>query len=207
MKKAKTSPQKEEEQKSHQCKWCFKLYKTELGLRTHIGKMHKEEEEEDIAAARAAIENQISVEEEKFCQLWASDREFFGNGTQSYIEAFDVVIVRKVDKNSDENEMTYEMVRYSAHKLLTKANILKRINEIFESRGLNDEFVDKQLEVVITQNAEFSPKVKAIAEYNKLKKRTTLQVEHTHSFAKYDEMTDEELEKALAEGEKFFKKQ
>lgn len=204
-KKAKTSPNTEEK-KSHQCKWCFKLYATELGLTQHIGKMHAEERDEELEMARAAIENQMSAEEEHFCQLWASDREFFGNGTQSYIEAFDVKIVKKPNHDSDDNEMTYEMVRFAAHKLLTKANILKRINEIFESRGLNDAFVDKQLEVVITQNAEFSPKVKAIAEYNKLKKRTVVQVEHTHSFAKYEEMSDEELERSLQEGEKFFKK-
>lgn len=168
--------------------------------------MHAQERDEELEIARAAIENQMSPEEEQFCILWASDREFFGNGTQSYIEAFDVKIVKKPDPESQDNEMTYEMVRYHAHKLLTKANILKRINEIFESRGLNDAFVDKQLEVVITQNAEFSPKVKAIAEYNKLKKRTVVQVEHTHSFAKFENMTDEEVDKALEQGEKFFKK-
>lgn len=201
----KKSPKKGETQ-SYQCKWCIKLYKTEHALNTHIGRMHIEERENELEIARAAIENQMSPEEEQFCILWASDREFFGNGTQSYIEAFDVKIVKKPDPESQDNEMTYEMVRYHAHKLLTKANILNRINEIFESRGLNDAFVDKQLEVVITQNAEFSPKVKAIAEYNKLKKRTVVQVEHTHSFAKFDSMSDEELEKALEQGEKFFKK-
>lgn len=204
--KAKTSP-KTEETKSHQCKWCFKLYKTEHGLNTHIGKEHAEERDEEVAREKAAMENMLSPQEEYFCELWASDRELFGNGTQSYIEAFEVKIVKKPDPDSDDNEMTYDQVKWAAHKLLTKANLLKRINEIFESRGLNDEFVDKQLEVVITQNAEFSPKIKAIAEYNKLKKRTTnstVTVEHT--FAKYDEMSDEELERALQSGEKFFKK-
>lgn len=205
-KKKSPKTKKEEKTKSHSCKWCFKLYGTALGLTQHIGKMHAEERDEEVEREKAALENKMSVEEETFCNLWASDREFFGNGTQSYIEAFEVKIVKKPDPDSDDNEMTYDMVRYAAHKLLTKANILKRINEIFEGRGLNDAFVDKQLELVITQNAEFSPKVKAIAEYNKLKKRTVVQVEHTHSFAKFDSMTDDELEKELANGEKFFKK-
>lgn len=35
---------------------------------------------------------------------------------------------------------------------------------------------------------------------------TTSVIEHTHSFAKFDGMTDEELEKELANGEKFFQK-
>lgn len=202
----KKSPEKEEK-KSHQCKWCFKLYGTQRGLDSHIGKQHAAERDEEIAREKAAMENMLSPQEEYFCELWASDRELFGNGTQSYIEAFEVKIVKKPDPESEDNEMTYEQVRYHAHKLLTNVNILKRINEIFESRGLNDEFVDKQLEVVITQNAEFSPKIKAITEYNKLKKRTTnstVTVEHT--FAKYDEMSDQELEQAIAAGEKFYKK-
>jgi hypothetical protein len=190
------------------CPYCMKLFTTPRGLNTHVGKLHKEEHEAAVAAEKAAMEGVLSVEEEKFCQLWASDREFFGNGVQSYIEAFDVVIVKgKSRGETDDNEMTYEAAKAQAHILLTNVDILRRINEIFESRGLNDEFVDKQLEVVITQNAEFSPKIKAISEYNKLKKRTTnstVTVEHT--FAKYDEMSDEELERALQSGEKFFKK-
>lgn len=147
----------------------------------------------------------LSAQEEEFCEIFGSDREFFGNGVQSYIEAFDIEVVLNPNHKYPQQK-TYESCKVAAHKLLTRNNLLIRINQVFESRGLNDTFVDKQLEKVITQDAEFSSKVQAIREYNKLKKRTVVQVEHTHSFAKYDSMTDEELEKSLAEGEKFFKK-
>lgn len=147
----------------------------------------------------------LSAEDELFCELFASDREMFGNGVQSYIEAYEIEVVNKPDPEYPKQK-TYNACKVAAHSRLTNPNFLKRINEIFEGGGLNDAFVDKQLEKVITQDAEFSPKVKAIQEYNKLKKRTVERIEHTHSFAKYDGMTDDELEKELSNGEKFFKK-
>ena len=59
----------------------------------------------------------------------------------------------------------------SSSRLLTDANILKRINKLLDNEVLNDSFVDKQLLLVITQNADMSSKVQAIKEYNKLKQR------------------------------------
>lgn len=184
----------------HTCPDCSKEYKTERGLKQHREKQHPEEYVKEL-------KSKLDPRQEMFCQLYASDREFFGNGTQSYIEAFDVVVVNKPKRDSNENQLTYQTVRQYAHLLLTNIDILKRIDEIYEGRGLNDQFVDKQLEFVITQHAELPSKIKAITEYNKLKQRTTnstMTVEHT--FAKYDQMTDEELDRELEKGEKFFKK-
>lgn len=106
----------------------------------------------------------MSLKQKRFCELFASDKEFFGNGVQSYIEAYDVDITRKG---------AYNVAKTEAHKLLTKPYILDEINRIFESRGLNDAFVDKQLEKLITQDADFAAKNKAISEYNKLRGRIT----------------------------------
>jgi hypothetical protein len=106
----------------------------------------------------------LTEKQELFCQLFASDREFFGNGVQSYTEAYDINLSEKG---------AYKVAQASASRLLSNAIITTRINEIFEARGLNDTFVDKQLEKLITQDAEFSTKIKAIAEYNKLKARIT----------------------------------
>lgn len=103
-----------------------------------------------------------NVNHEEFCRLYASDREFFGNGTQSYVEAYKINLSKKG---------AYRTAQVNASKLLSNPIILQRINEIFESRGLNDVFVDKQLELVITQNAELSAKVAAIKEYNQLRNR------------------------------------
>jgi phage terminase small subunit len=106
----------------------------------------------------------LNPKQELFCKLYASDRDFFANGVQSYIEAYDI----------DTNEPgAYNGARASASKLLTNTAILTRINEILELEGLNDVFVDKQLNFLITQNADLSTKARAINEYNKLKSRIT----------------------------------
>lgn len=152
-------------------------------------------------------EANLSAEDELFCELFASDKELFGNGVQSYIEAYDITVVKgKSRGETDDNEKTYEACKQAAHHRLTSTDFLKRINEIFEGRGLNDQFVDKQLEKVITQDAEFNPKVRAIQEYNKLKKRTVERLEHVHSFAKYEKMTDDEIQAEIEKGEEFFLK-
>ena len=99
---------------------------------------------------------------EKFCQLYAKDTEFFGNGTQSYIEAY--------PRKAGQRQITYQSARVSASCLLTNPNILERINYLLDLH-LNDQIVDKNLGIVVLQNADFRAKVQAIKEYNQLKKR------------------------------------
>lgn len=99
---------------------------------------------------------------ENFCQEWTSPGEFFGHGTDSYIEAFDVNTTQPGHRNS---------ARASASRLLAKPVILERINQLLEEGGLNDQFVDKQLQLLITQKADMGTSLGAIREYNKLKKR------------------------------------
>lgn len=110
-----------------------------------------------------------NVNWEAFCQLYASDKEFFGNGVESYIEAFDIDLT---EKNA------YNTAKASAWKLLQNVTILDRIRELLDLE-LNDAFVDKELAFVVKQNADLSPKVAAIREYNKLKQRITEKVDIT----------------------------
>jgi len=112
----------------------------------------------------------INPKQEEFCQLFASDKEFFGNGTLAYIEAYNIDLTQKG---------AYDGAKANAYKLLTKTYILERINKIFETRGLNDTFVDKQLEKLITQDADFKSKINAIREYNALKGRILKKVDLT----------------------------
>ena len=110
----------------------------------------------------------LNPKQEPFCQLYATEREFFGNGTQSYIEAYDP---EKVGN-------WYNTARSRASELLTSPNVLARINELLDIT-LNDQHVDKQLALVVTQNADFSSQMAAIREYNTLKQRITDKVEHS----------------------------
>lgn len=112
----------------------------------------------------AETDIKLNPRQEAFCQLYASDREFFGNGVQSYIEAYDFDMSKKG---------AYAAARALASRLLTNVNVLNRINSIFEAHGLNDTFVDKQLEKLIVQDADFGAKLSAIKEYNALQQRIT----------------------------------
>lgn len=169
---------------------------------------------------------ELTLGEELFCRYYILNEETRRNGTRSYDLAFDknlddqsrddavyAVIPSEVEGMPAQRKMIQpsshsrceNVCAQGARQLLRKPQISKRITQLLNEL-MTDEFVDGELVKVISQDAELKPKVAAIGEYNKLKKRTTLQVEHHHSFAKYDNMTDDELEKALKEGDKFFKK-
>lgn len=114
--------------------------------------------------------DKLNPNQELFCKLYASDKEFFGNGVISYAEAYGLDLKEKGN---------YNTARANASRLLTNASILKRINELLEVDSLNDAFVDKQLAFVIAQNVDLSSKTAAIREYNKLKTRIVERIDHT----------------------------
>ncbi|HEC30483.1 MAG TPA: hypothetical protein ENI66_00520 [Candidatus Yonathbacteria bacterium] len=103
----------------------------------------------------------LNLKQSKFCEIYATSEEFFANGAQSYIEVYSL----------KSKPITYKTALANASRLLVKANVLEYINLLLELRGLNDTFVDKQLELLITQGADFKSKLGAIKEYNNLKKR------------------------------------
>ena len=129
----------------------------------------------------------LNLKQEKFCQLYASDREFFGNGVRSYIEAYDPDMKKP---------NAYKTCLAVASRLLTNAKVIDRINALLEEGGLNDTFVDKQLVFIIKQHADFGSKMAAIREYNKLKVRITdkQELNVTH---KFEDLDDEQLERAI----------
>lgn len=110
-----------------------------------------------------------NLNHEKFCQLYSSNKEFFGNGVQSYVEAYNINLQKKG---------AYAAARANASQLLTKTNILKRIDELMDIY-INDQVVDKELAFVILQKSELSSKVAAIREYNQLKQRIKNKLELT----------------------------
>lgn len=114
------------------------------------------------------LREKLTPKQISFCDLYASDREFFGNGVQSYMEAYGL----------DINKKNYQIAKSEAYKNLTKPHLLEYINAIYETRGLSEAFVDKQLEKVINQDADFKSKVAAIKEFNKLKGRIIQKTEN-----------------------------
>lgn len=104
----------------------------------------------------------LTPKEVIFCNLYASDREFFGNGVESYIEAFNINLSKP---------NAYLTAKSSASRLLKKPRVEKRINELLEESGLNDVNVDKQLGLLINQHVDLKTKLGAIKEYNDMKER------------------------------------
>ena len=108
-------------------------------------------------------EQWLNQEQEAFCQCYVnSDKEFFGNWVQSYIEVYGP---DKTAKN------WYKNACAAASQILTSTKVIARINELLEEWWLNDQNVDKQLSFLITQFDDKGSKLAAIKEYNRLKAR------------------------------------
>jgi len=121
---------------------------------------------------RTSKKKLLNSEQENFCQLYVSpDTEFYGNGVQSYLEAYDKEISRRGN--------WYNTAKANAYRLLTKPEICKRINELLETGGFNDENVDKQHLFLLNQHADLKTKLGAIKEFNELKGRIKHKIEHS----------------------------
>ena len=118
----------------------------------------------------------------KFGKLYASEREFFGNGVQAYAKAYGIDLSTRG---------AYQSAKSAASRLLTNVNLLAYINELLEV-VLNEAHVDKQLAFLITQHADFGAKLGAIREFNALRRRITQKIEGTMTFAQalHKAMTD-----------------
>lgn len=180
------------------CQHCNFAAKSKGGLGSHNKSKHGGKKSK--VGERIEGKTAFSPLYEKFCQLYASDREFLGNGTQSYIESHDVSI------GKGDGCVSYEYCKYRASILLKRRDILKRIDEIYSAGGLNDAHVDKQLEFIITQKAELRTSLGGIVEYNKLKKRTVDTVQHVHAFADIKGLSDKELSSEKEKLQNFFNK-
>lgn len=110
----------------------------------------------------AEKEEKLNLKQEAFCQLYVTPTEFFGNGVQTYIEVYQPDQTKKGWYNS---------ACASASQILSNIKICNRINELLEEGGFNDQFSDKQLKFLMTQNADFKSKLGALKEFNRLKQR------------------------------------
>lgn len=104
----------------------------------------------------------LTPKQELFCKLFATNREYFGNGTQAYAKAYNIDLSQRGKKS---------IAKASASRLLTFDYISEYINKQLDLGGLNDERVDKELLFLIEQNVNYNVKLGAIKEYNSLRKR------------------------------------
>ena len=106
---------------------------------------------------------ELNERQKLFCKHYVS-KDFFANGVESYAEAYNLDLSIPRD---------YNTAKVNASKLLTNTNISSYVRELLDLSGLNDDFVDKELLFLIIQSADMGAKIKAIAEYNKLRQRIT----------------------------------
>lgn len=126
----------------------------------------KEKLETLIARGEYASEynfDELSESDKYFCELFASDQEFFGNGVQSFIKAY--------KPNMGPFGLSYKQVKAKAVYLLAKPIFLAYINHVMEIGNLNDQYVDNQLHFLIVQMADFGVKLGAIKHYDVKKGR------------------------------------
>lgn len=131
-------------------------------------------------------ENDLKERQEKFCQLFTrGERGFFGNGVQCYLQIYDI---------DREKTHWYDTACAAASQLLSNIKVCRRISELLESDGFNNNNVDRQHLYLINQHADLKTKMSAIKEYNQLKSRVKNKLEVTHKSFKQmlTDMEDDE---------------
>ncbi len=107
---------------------------------------------------------ELNVKQDLFCKIFATDPECLGNATYAYMKAYGATMIT---------------ARPAASRMIDLPEITARINDYLEQDGFNNVSVDKKHNFLIKQNKDFGVSLKAIQEYNKLKKRVTNIVELT----------------------------
>lgn len=125
---------------------------------------HKKETSQRAVSKKTARDSVklANLNQELFCKLYTSDKEFYGNGVQSYIEAY---------KPDQSKPNWYKSACAGASRLLSNVKVCEKIGQLLENQGLSSEFVDKQLLFLITQQVDFKTKITAIREFNRIRGR------------------------------------
>lgn len=105
----------------------------------------------------------LNLQQDLFCKLFATDPTVFGNASHAYSKAY-----------GNDNMFSAQV---AVNHLLMKPEITARINEYLSKEGFNDVSVDKKHNFLIHQFNDFNVSLKAIEQYNKLKKRIENKIE------------------------------
>lgn len=119
------------------------------------------------------LKDSITLKQEMFCQAWVDE---IGNGTQAALIAFDIdgkdlLTIEEKDRTEEQKikiKKACNVAGVMANDSLRNIKIRRRIDEIIEERGLNDEAVKREHFKLITQSKD-EVKMRAIDSYYKLK--------------------------------------
>ncbi len=134
---------------------------------------------------KLALKPPLNPQQEMFCQYYVKNKETYGNAAWSYAEAYgyklheedkqekEVIdpLTKEVDYKRSDYDKALQVCSSAGGQLLRNIEVDKRIKALLVEL-LNDTDVDSELARAIKQDHKWEVKVKAISEYNKLKKRT-----------------------------------
>jgi len=117
--------------------------------------------------------DRVTTKQEIFCQEWVDE---VGNGTYAALKAFDIEGKELLDieekDRTDEQKMLCSRIHNTAAVMATEylrnPKLRKRIDEILDERGFNDDIV-KQEHFKIIKHGKDEVKMRAISDYYKLK--------------------------------------
>ncbi len=96
----------------------------------------------------------LNTKQQLFCQYYVEEK---GNWTTAYKRAY-----------GTKNDQT---AKVNASRMLTNANVIRKIREVMKEQWFNDVYVDVEMMKLIQQDKNLWIKLKAISEYNKLGRR------------------------------------
>ena len=104
----------------------------------------------------------LTPKQHKFCLLYATSVDHFGNGTLAYAEAYGIDLKRKGG---------YRTAEVNASRLLSNAIICKRVANLLDDGPMTDEEADSHMAFWIRQRVNPQASTAMLKEYNALKQR------------------------------------
>ncbi len=117
-----------------------------------------------MRSTKKKLNTKLEPKQELFCQLYARDRECFGNATKSYSVAYALA-----DEQRDSAER-------SGSRLLRNVEVRSRVDALLDEQ-IDQRVVDRELITIILQNMDLSAKVSAIREFNRVRGRGAARLE------------------------------
>lgn len=159
------------------------------------------------------IGDELNACQEAFCNYYTGNDILFGNATLCYAEAYRynldmldhddakfVLVDKKTGKQEKIEDSSYDkaynVCSVSGFRLLRNPKIQTRINKILNEM-MRDDIVDTEIMHTIRQRTDYSAKMSAIKEYNKIKDRITSKTDITSGGEKLNLVliSDEEKER------------
>lgn len=154
---------------------------------------NKPKNKKKVSKKKPELEDKLTPQRMRFCQLYTQNSDLFGNATMCYAEAFgydlESLSTEAVYSEPDENGIrekledspytkAYNVCSVMGARLLRMVKI-DEYTKVLLNEMMTNENADAELAWVMKQRKDLGPKIQALREFNKLKNRIITQVEVT----------------------------